>query len=569
MMMVVDRELVLDLTEDTELDYKEVLDQAIDTVLYKEIYEFTLVSHLNRIFSVKDLTQILKQTTNLEVLSLFSIALSGTLEDFSELGKALKRHQELKEVHMVDCGMLGNWVASTGSQTSSAATPFSTQKPVPIINLKAAPMSAPAPVPSKSKSIAAASEVGAATSKTAAGSVSATTLTSLSAFDVGAASEAGAESTKSKTAGSLSTATASAASEAGPAASGKPSSNRSAAKSRSGTKSKSGRIVPKSKTKGLKSKIAAAAAPSVSSTASRSKTTSAGPSHGSSSSGNYGPSLDVILHALASIPTLENVEIYGIPGERFDKSSDGDQESGHQVMQEEGEADMDIPMVPMGEKDSVGLSDGDYMADYDEDIRGIPGHGQVACSITKQLSMMMSPEALGLLCKGKHLTNLGLEDVGFKLKHVKLLAEAFSTEGHKIKELKLYGCNIDDKGALAIAHMLKENKTLEKLDLSYNHIGDEGCVAIAVALRGNETLKCLNLMGNECAETYDMKSEGGCYEALLELLEKNKTLKDLILEPFDQDDNSDCVPEFIIIPNKTSPEEEEDFSSASDDEDSP
>lgn len=554
MMMVVDRELVLDLTEDTELDYSEVLNQAIDTVLNKEIHEFTLVSHLNRIFWVKDLTQILKQTTNLEVLSLFSIALTGSVEDFSELGKALKRHQELKEVHMVDCGMLGNWAAlsSQGSAGTSLATP-ATASQAPSVNPKAAPMSAPAPVPSKSKTIVSTSEAGAATSKTAAdtsktaaGSVSATTLTSLSA------SEGGAESTKSKTAGSLSTATASASEAA------------AGSKSKRSTRSKSGRV--KSKAAGLLKSNAAAAA-SVASTTSRSKTASAQPSNSSSSSGNYGPSLDVILNALAKIPTLENVEIYGIPGEKFDKSSDGDQESGHQAMQGDGEGDQDIPMIPMGEKDSLNFSDDDYLADYDEDIRGIPGHGQVACSISKQLSMMMSPEALGLLCKGKHLTNLGLEDVGFKLKHVKLLAEAFSTEGHKIKELKLYGCNIDDKGALAIAHMLKENKTLEKLDLSYNHIGDEGCVAIAVALRGNETLKCLNLMGNECAETYDMKSEGGCYEALLELLEKNKTLKDLILEPFDQDDNSDCVPEFIIIPDKTSAEEEE-VSSASD-EDSP
>ena len=102
---------------------------------------------------------------------------------------------------------------------------------------------------------------------------------------------------------------------------------------------------------------------------------------------------------------------------------------------------------------------------------------------------------------------------------------------------------------------------MEKLDLSYNSIGDEGCVAIASALRDNETLKILNLMGNECAETYDMACAGGCYAALLDLLDNNKTLKDLILEPYEQDDSSDGVPEYIIIPNNKSPEE---VSSASD-----
>lgn len=450
--MVVERELVLDLTEE-EKDYKEVLKEAIETVLDKEIHEFTLVSHLNRQFAIQDLTQILIQTTDLEVLSLFSIALAGSIKDFQEFGKALRRHQHLKEVHMVDCGMLGNWAA-----------------------------------PGENESVSTKNSGGSRHSRLSKSSRT-------------------AESTKPP------------------------------------DSMKGSKVIPVVGTKGG---VAGSMSVSVNS---------------SSSIHAIAPTLDIILNSLATIPTLENVELYGVPSDKFEKSSDGDQESGHQALQEEGEADQDIPMVPMGQNDSANFSDDDFMADYDEDIRGIPGHGRKGCRTTQKLSLLMSPESMGALCRSPNLTNLGMEDIHLQLQHVELLSEAFSDENHKIKELKLYGCNIDDKGAIAMAKMLKVNKTLEKLDLSYNKIADEGCIAIATALRGNGKLSTLNLMGNECADNYDASSSGGCYEALLDLLEKNKTLKDLILEPNDQDDSSDCVPEFIIIPKDDVPD---DVSSASD-----
>lgn len=464
-MMVVERELVLDLTEETE-DYKVVLKRAIETVLNNQIHEFTLVSHLNRRFRVRDIAKILEQTNNLELLSLFSIALSGTPEDFAALGRVLRKHQGLKEVHMVDCGMLGTFdVEESGEQSSVSTVATRASRNSTTIESKASTRTA---------------------SKTAKTTGMDSSAMSISVTSASMPPPPSKKFKTAKTTGSIADSSA------------------------------------------MSISVASAAMPPPA----PSKT----------------PTMDVILNALATIPTLENVELYGIPMRRYDKVSDGDEESGHKVMLREGEADQDIAMVPMGMNDSVTLSDNDFLADYNGDIRGIPTNGKRGCGITRKLDLMMSPESVGALCRSPALTNLGMEDLNLQKEHIEEIAKALSRKETKVKEIKLWGCNIDDESAIALAKMLKVNKTLLKLDVSHNHIGEDGCKAIAVALRGNETLRCLNLMGNECAETYDMVSEGGCYEALLELLEKNKTLTDLILEPFEQDDASSDIPEFINIP---------------------
>lgn len=257
--------------------------------------------------------------------------------------------------------------------------------------------------------------------------------------------------------------------------------------------------------------------------------------------------MDVLLEALASIQTLENVELYGIPSLNFDISKDADEESKHAPLPREGEGDQDIPIVPMGMKDSVTYSDDDYMDDYDEDIRGIPGNKR-ACGSKKneKLSLMMSPSAIGALCRAPRLANLGMEDLNLRDSHIIKMMESLAMPCTTVKELKIWGCNITDKACTAIAQMLQVNKTLVRLDLANNHINDKGCILIATALHGNTALESLNLMGNECAQNYDAASVGGAYEAMMDLMAKNKTLTDLVLEAYEQDDEPD-VPEFIYI----------------------
>ena len=280
--------------------------------------------------------------------------------------------------------------------------------------------------------------------------------------------------------------------------------------------------------------------------------------------------MDILLEALGSIQSLENVELYGIPSLNFGASKDGEQESKHAPILREGEGDQDIPMVPMGMEDSVTYSDDDFLDDYDEDIRGIPGNKR-ACGSKKdrKLSLLMSPDAIGALCRAPRLANLGMEDLNLKDAHIIKMMQSLSMPCTTVKELKIWGCNITDKACIAIAQMLQVNKMLVRLDLANNHIDDKGCILIAKSLHGNTALESLNLMGNECAENYDAASVGGAYEAMMELMAKNKTLTDLVLEAYEQDDEPD-VPEFIYIPvSPTEPMADADFSTSDSDSVSP
>jgi len=61
----------------------------------------------------------------------------------------------------------------------------------------------------------------------------------------------------------------------------------------------------------------------------------------------------------------------------------------------------------------------------------------------------------------------------------------------RITTLNISANNIGDKGAAALAEMLKSNTTLERLDLSSNVIDYDGISAISAALVDNTSLKAL------------------------------------------------------------------------------
>jgi Ran GTPase-activating protein (RanGAP) involved in mRNA processing and transport len=56
--------------------------------------------------------------------------------------------------------------------------------------------------------------------------------------------------------------------------------------------------------------------------------------------------------------------------------------------------------------------------------------------------------------------------------------------------------NCGDKEAQLLAAVLRENTTIQSLDLSVNAIQNEGAMYLAQALRGNRTLRKLKLCHN-------------------------------------------------------------------------
>ncbi len=73
-----------------------------------------------------------------------------------------------------------------------------------------------------------------------------------------------------------------------------------------------------------------------------------------------------------------------------------------------------------------------------------------------------------------------------------------------------------------LSQFLKDNSTLEKLDLYANRIESEGCKHIAKSIQTNRTLSFLGLFGCKIAD------DGALY--FLPALQHNKILKDLVLD---------------------------------------
>ena len=92
-------------------------------------------------------------------------------------------------------------------------------------------------------------------------------------------------------------------------------------------------------------------------------------------------------------------------------------------------------------------------------------------------------------------------------------------ENRTLQQLDVGGNSIGDGGATALAEMLKENRTLQQLDVKANSIGDGGATALAEMLKENRTLQQLDVKANSIGD-------GGA-TALAEMLKENRTLQQL------------------------------------------
>lgn len=85
--------------------------------------------------------------------------------------------------------------------------------------------------------------------------------------------------------------------------------------------------------------------------------------------------------------------------------------------------------------------------------------------------------------------------------------------------MNLYGNDIRNIGAVAIAESLKNKCSLTYLNLSSNSIGDVGAIAISKVIKASQSLTSLELAGNNIGKTG--------LTALLEAIQLNHTLTNL------------------------------------------
>lgn len=129
-------------------------------------------------------------------------------------------------------------------------------------------------------------------------------------------------------------------------------------------------------------------------------------------------------------------------------------------------------------------------------------------------------QEISTLVKKNTLTNLYLRDSGsVQDSGAKQLAEVLK-QNSSLQHIDLCGNNVGNEGAKVFAEALKVNSTLIGLDLHNNKIGEEGAYALRDALKVNTTLKTLDLganpkirdMGNADWEAlYDASSDKRIY----------------------------------------------------------
>ena len=79
-------------------------------------------------------------------------------------------------------------------------------------------------------------------------------------------------------------------------------------------------------------------------------------------------------------------------------------------------------------------------------------------------------------------------------------------ENTTLQSLNLHRNSIGDEGAKALSEALKENTTLQSLNLQSNSIKYDGAKALSEALKENTTLQSLDLGGNSIGVEYQIES---------------------------------------------------------------
>ena len=99
----------------------------------------------------------------------------------------------------------------------------------------------------------------------------------------------------------------------------------------------------------------------------------------------------------------------------------------------------------------------------------------------------------------QNMTELHLFHNGFGSGGTTTLAEMLK-ENRTIQHLNVSANSIGQEGATALAEVLKENRMLQHLDVSWNFVGQGGATALAEVLKENRTLQHLDVSRNSIGQ---------------------------------------------------------------------
>lgn len=97
-----------------------------------------------------------------------------------------------------------------------------------------------------------------------------------------------------------------------------------------------------------------------------------------------------------------------------------------------------------------------------------------------------------------HFTRHRLSGNSFSSEGVIELFGLLNLKRSTIRSINLKSNDIGDKSMQEIGKFLKENKIIEKIDLSVTNITDKGIAILAPYLVGNTTLKSISFQHNKC-----------------------------------------------------------------------
>ncbi|KAL7579831.1 hypothetical protein ACA910_004845 [Epithemia clementina (nom. ined.)] len=112
---------------------------------------------------------------------------------------------------------------------------------------------------------------------------------------------------------------------------------------------------------------------------------------------------------------------------------------------------------------------------------------------SNRISVLGAASIQGILISNVNLTSLCLANNELGNMGVAALARGLHYTGCRLQILNVAGNGCDSKSADSIASMLKHNKSMIELNLSFNDLGDCGAVVIAQSLGKNTSLQKLQM----------------------------------------------------------------------------